>query len=289
MRAAIVAFDVRKAWAISSVVRPPTTRSVNAICPSRDSIGCAEMKISRSTSSSMRSGSQPGWTSICVSSSRASAAYWSSRRFWRRHWSMALRLATVVSHAPALRGTPVCGHCVSASTSASCARSSARPTSPTARVSVATILAASIRHTASTVCCRSGTCPLCRAVQASPRSAAVTLANMEDLIACRVQGSLLAEHGGRVGRGDDGTDGLVFGVDGLPLQRQEASGGAHPGAADQPAAGTEGVIDRAVGDAGPSDTARIVTALTPPSTASSSAASSIASRSYTEAGAWQPR
>ena len=45
--------------------------------------------------------------------------------------------------------------------------------------------------------------------------------------------------------------GVVFGVDGLPLQRQEASGGAHPGAADQPTARTERVIDRAVGDAGP--------------------------------------
>ena len=65
---------------------------------------------------------------------------------------------------------------------------------------------------------------------------------------CRV---LLAEHGGRVGGGDDGTDGPVFGIDGLLLQRQEASGGAHPGAPDQPAAGTERVINRAIGDAGP--------------------------------------
>jgi hypothetical protein len=70
---------------------------------------------------------------------------------------------------------------------------------------------------------------------------------MEDLIACRVQGSLLAEHWGRVGRGDDGTDGLVFGIDDLLLQREEASGGAHPGAADQPAAGTERVIDNRAG------------------------------------------
>ncbi len=51
-----------------------------------------------------------------VSSSRASAAYLASRLSWRRQWSIALRLATVVSQAPALRGTPVSGHCVSAST-----------------------------------------------------------------------------------------------------------------------------------------------------------------------------
>ena len=46
-------------------------------------------------------------SSIWVSSSRASAAYLVSRLSWRRQWSIALRLATVVSQAPALRGTPV--------------------------------------------------------------------------------------------------------------------------------------------------------------------------------------
>src|SRR5690606_2789894 len=60
-------------------------------------------------------------------------------------------LATAVSHAAGLRGTPSAGHCFSASMSDSCARSSARPKSPTMRVSVATILADSIRQTAAMV------------------------------------------------------------------------------------------------------------------------------------------
>src|SRR5690606_8558824 len=55
------------------------------------------------------------------------------------------------SQAPALRGTPDSGHRSSASASASWARSSARPTSPTMRATVATTCAPSIRQTASTV------------------------------------------------------------------------------------------------------------------------------------------
>lgn len=65
--------------------------------------------------------------------------------------SIALRRATVVSHPPGFAGTPEEGHCARASTTASCARSSARPTSPVTRARVATTRAPSIRHTASTV------------------------------------------------------------------------------------------------------------------------------------------
>src|SRR5256885_11297971 len=62
---------------------------------------------------------------------------------------MARRFAVVMSQAPGLSGTPDSGQRSSAATSASCARSSARPTSPTMRVSPAMTLADSIRHTAS--------------------------------------------------------------------------------------------------------------------------------------------
>src|SRR5712692_8131685 len=57
-----------------------------------------------------------------------------------------------MSQAPGLSGTPDSGHCSSAATRASCARSSARPTSPTIRARPAMTLADSIRQTASIAC-----------------------------------------------------------------------------------------------------------------------------------------
>src|SRR4051812_11719866 len=54
-----------------------------------------------------------------------------------------------MSQAPGLRGTPDSGHCSSATTRASCARSSARPTSRTIRARPAMSLADSILQTAS--------------------------------------------------------------------------------------------------------------------------------------------
>ena len=51
----------------------------------------------------------------------------------RRSWSIARCLAVAISQAPGLSGTPARGHCSSAATSASCASSSARPTSRTMR------------------------------------------------------------------------------------------------------------------------------------------------------------
>src|SRR3712207_3551072 len=53
-----------------------------------------------------------------------------------------------MSQAPGLSGTPDCGHCSSAATSASCARSSATPTSRVSRVSPAMSRGDSIRQTA---------------------------------------------------------------------------------------------------------------------------------------------
>src|SRR5437879_4722173 len=62
---------------------------------------------------------------------------------------MARCFAVAMSQAPGLSGTPDSGHRSSAAASASCARSSARRTSRTMRVSPAMTLADSIRHTAS--------------------------------------------------------------------------------------------------------------------------------------------
>src|SRR5438309_1976370 len=63
--------------------------------------------------------------------------------------SMARCLAVAISQAPGLSGTPDCGHCCRAATSASCARSSAIPTSRTMRVRPAISFADSILQTAS--------------------------------------------------------------------------------------------------------------------------------------------
>ena len=67
----------------------------------------------------------------------------------RRSRSIARCLAVAMSQAPGLSGTPDSGHCSSAATSASCARSSARPTSRTIRARPAISRADSIRQTAS--------------------------------------------------------------------------------------------------------------------------------------------
>src|ERR1700722_10489306 len=60
-----------------------------------------------------------------------------------------------MSQAPGLSGTPDSGHCSSAATRASCARSSASPTSRTMRVRPAMSLGDSILQTASMVRCMS--------------------------------------------------------------------------------------------------------------------------------------
>src|SRR5512140_1214924 len=67
--------------------------------------------------------------------------------------SIARCFAAAMSHAPGLSGTPDTGHCSSAATSASCASSSAMPTSRSTRVRPPMIFADSMRHTASTVRC----------------------------------------------------------------------------------------------------------------------------------------
>ena len=67
----------------------------------------------------------------------------------RRSWSIARCLAVAMSQAPGLSGTPDSGHFSSAATRASCARSSAKPTSRTIRARPAMSLADSILQTAS--------------------------------------------------------------------------------------------------------------------------------------------
>ncbi len=62
---------------------------------------------------------------------------------------MARCFAVAISHAPGLSGTPLSGHFSSAVTSASCASSSASPTSRTIRARPAMSLADSIFQTAS--------------------------------------------------------------------------------------------------------------------------------------------
>ena len=138
----------RNARAISSVVRPPSNRSVRATRASADSTGWQATNISRSRSSSTSSGSGSAAPSRC-SISTAISPYLRSRATRRRTASIALRLAIVISHAPGLSGTPAAGHCSSAATSASAAASSASPTSWTIRTRPAIRRADSIRQTAS--------------------------------------------------------------------------------------------------------------------------------------------
>src|SRR6266700_4904330 len=66
---------------------------------------------------------------------------------------MARCFAVAMSQAPGLSGTPDFGHCSSADTRASCARSSATPISRTIRARPAMSLADSIRQTASIARC----------------------------------------------------------------------------------------------------------------------------------------
>src|SRR5207244_2161076 len=86
-----------------------------------------------------------------ASSSRPISSRFRSSRASRRNRSMARCLAVPMSQAPGLSGTPDSGHCSRAATSASCARSSATPTSRTNRARPAISRADSIRQTASIV------------------------------------------------------------------------------------------------------------------------------------------
>ena len=91
--------------------------------------------------------------SCFAASSRPSSSCLRSRRLLRRQRSMARCFAAAISQAPGLSGMPDSGHCSSAATRASCASSSARPTSRTIRARPAMIRADSILQTASIARC----------------------------------------------------------------------------------------------------------------------------------------
>ena len=153
MRCAIVGSDTRKARAISSLVSPPSRRSVSATRASVERTGWQAMSMSRSRSS-------PTFSSMAVSTSgpvaarpevvsSPSSSCLRSRICRRRSSSIARFFAVAMSHAPGFSGMPIMGHRSIAVTSASCARSSASPTSRTTRARPPISRADSIRQTAS--------------------------------------------------------------------------------------------------------------------------------------------
>src|SRR6266481_2652129 len=157
IRWAMVGSGTRKARAISSVVRPPSKRSVSATRASVERTGWQETNTRRRRSSPMSSSSAASKSVTAIScwawSSRPSSSCLRSSRLFRRNMSIARCFAAAISQAPGLSGMPDSGHCWSAATRASCASSSARPTSRTIRVRPAMILADSILQTASMALC----------------------------------------------------------------------------------------------------------------------------------------
>ncbi len=126
MRRVIVASGTRKARATSAVVRPPTARSVSAICEAGDSDGWQDMNRRMSVSSESVVASSAAGASHSSGSMRWTTSF--SRR-WRpcslRSRSVSRREATVISHARGLAGMPSLGHWVAAASSASWVASSA--------------------------------------------------------------------------------------------------------------------------------------------------------------------
>jgi hypothetical protein len=138
MRWATVGGPVRKALAISSVVRPQTSRSVIATCASGGRAGWQQVKTSRSRSSSRTWSSRSAGSGAARSSSRAaSSPSMASNLARRRSRSIALKRPVEISQARGLAGMPSRGHCSIAAMKASWSASSARSKSPSRRISVA--------------------------------------------------------------------------------------------------------------------------------------------------------
>ena len=157
MRCAIVGSGKRKARGISGVVRPPSKRSVSATRASVERTGWQAVNTRRNRSSPTSSSSFASISGVSRSSSSScpsASTFWASLVF-RRSASIARCLATTISQPPGLSGTPDSGHCDSAATSASCASSSAVPTSRTMRASRAISRGDSIRQSASMARCTS--------------------------------------------------------------------------------------------------------------------------------------
>ena len=110
-RAAMVGSDTRNACAISTVVRPHTSRSVSATWASLASAGWQQVKMSLSRSSGITSSSSaapaPGGAEAATGGSGSiSSGSFARSTASRRFASIARRRAAVVSQAPVLRGTP---------------------------------------------------------------------------------------------------------------------------------------------------------------------------------------
>ena len=122
IRRVIVSTDTKNARAISSVVSPPTARSVSAICDAGASDGWQHMKSSGNVSSPSIVGSPlpDATTDAATASSRRRRACSARSRSVRR------REATVINQAFGLSGYPFAGQAVAAARSASCVASSAR-------------------------------------------------------------------------------------------------------------------------------------------------------------------
>src|SRR5438552_4769336 len=157
MRWAMVETGTRNPRAISSVVRPPRTRSVSATRASFERTGwqAAKMRPRRSSPTSSSIAVSRSKPSCARSTSRPSASCLRSSVWRRRIRSIARCFAVPISQAPGFSGTPAAGHCSSAATSASCASSSAVPMSPTTRASPAMSRADSIRQITSIARCAS--------------------------------------------------------------------------------------------------------------------------------------
>ena len=141
---------VRKARAISSVVRPQTSRSVIATWASGGKAGWQHVKINRSWSSSILLSSHASASLGLASSCLASVVSDASNRARRRMPSIALKWPVDMSHARGLAGTPCRDHCSTATAKASCSASSAVSKSPSRRMSVARMWRDAERYTAST-------------------------------------------------------------------------------------------------------------------------------------------
>ena len=155
-RWAMVVSGTRKAWAISAVVSPPSSRSVRATWALGARAGWQQVNISRSLSSStvpsfessaITSSSGVGTAGECAACSRAAWSCLSPRPASRRSRSVARFLAVVMIQPAGLGGRPVEGQCRTARVKASCTASSAASMSPSMRVRTATARPYSSRKT----------------------------------------------------------------------------------------------------------------------------------------------
>ena len=141
----MVGAGTRNAFAISSVERPPSVRSVRATCASVASAGWQHVKIRRSRSSGTGASSSSANSSMC----RAISSCFRARRARRRSRSIALWRAVETSQLAGFVGGPATGHCSSAVANASWSASSATSMSPRRRISVARIRPCSARKISS--------------------------------------------------------------------------------------------------------------------------------------------